>query len=128
MMIASWFLLVSAAAASTPEQDSAVDSLMDSKMEQAMENEHHALSLNAHEKGKMVEIVVSAQSADAVDVSYELAVAGTSSTRHKGSTRLESGADRVLSRVSIPQHVNWCAVLDVKQGDGSSYTLKQGVC
>jgi len=127
-MIAGWFLVMTAATGSAPEPGPAMDSNLESQWEQAMQDEQQAVRLSAHKEGEMVEIIVSGQSTDPMEVSYDLAVAGASSTRHKGSTRLESGSEKVLSRVRIPQHDKWCATLDVTQGDGTSYRLEQGGC
>lgn len=98
------------------------------QQEQIMVNQHRALSMTTQDNGDTTEIIVTAKTDDPVQVSYKLAVAGKSSTRHSGSTRLSSGPEQVISRVRITRDKDWCATLDVKQGDGLSYRLTNGPC
>ena len=126
MFIPSLLLLLSSI--SSLPSESVVSGKNFSESEEIMENQHRALTLTSQENGKMTEIIVTAQTDNPVQVSYKLAVAGDSSTRHSGSTRLSPGTDQVLSRVRIARAERWCATLDVKQGDGLAYRLTNGPC
>lgn len=86
-----------------------------------------ALKLERETRSGEVEIRVIGHSANAVEVSYHLDVKGNSTTRHSGRTRLKPGVEATLSRVKVSTSGDWCATLEVEQGD-DRYTLEEGSC
>lgn len=86
-----------------------------------------ALKLERETRSGEVEIRVIGHSDNAVEVSYHLDVKGNSTTRHSGRTRLKPGVEATLSRVKVSTDGDWCATLEVEQGE-DRYTLEEGSC
>jgi len=87
-----------------------------------------AIALQVQEDENSVEVEIVARSGIAQTVDYTIELVGSSRSRHRASTSVPANEDRVLSRLKTGYTENWCATLDVTEGDGTSYTLTAGDC
>jgi len=87
-----------------------------------------AIGLEVEENESSVEIQLVARSATTQRVEYAIELVGSSQSRHRGSTTISANERSVLSRLSTGFADTWCAIVDVTEGDGTSYTLTAGDC
>jgi hypothetical protein len=86
-----------------------------------------ALALEISETADgIIAVALKANSAVAQDVSYELQTSGSSSTTHKGSTRLTANQPATLSVIRFSASREWCVALRVNEQSGASYTIEKG--
>ena len=87
-----------------------------------------ALSLDVSEEAGRVEIQLIALSDRAQQVQYNVRLTGSSNANHSGDTGIPAGQRQVLSRLVTTYSDKWCAVVDVTEQSGMTYTLKAGDC
>lgn len=93
-----------------------------------MNEEARALALEVTDAGAHVELQLLAHSSRSQEVSYEIEVTGDSTTRHKGRTTLQAGAEAVLSTIRTSKSGDWCARVTVREEGREAYQILRGSC
>jgi hypothetical protein len=92
------------------------------------EESPRALSLDVATHGGMLEVRLTGLSEHAQAVSYSLEVTGTSTSRHRGSTRLAAGTQAVLSTLRTAAGEAWCVKLVAEEEGRAPYEVTRGTC
>jgi hypothetical protein len=85
-----------------------------------------ALELEVVDHGNAIEVRLHGHAAEARQVSYELEVTGTSTSRHRGSTSLAAGSPVVLSAMRVSVGESWCARLRAEEAGRAPYEILRG--
>jgi hypothetical protein len=93
-----------------------------------MSDAPRALSLDVETRDGMLEVRLTGLSAHAQGVSYSLEVTGTSTSRHRGSTRLAAGTEAVLSTMRTSAGADWCVKLIAEEEGRAPYEITRGAC
>jgi hypothetical protein len=92
-------------------------------------NEHPAaLTLDVRQHGDAIEVQLIGDAPTARQVSYELEVAGQSTSRHRGKTTLTANARTVLSTVRATAGNKWCVRLLAEEEGREPYEIIEGDC
>lgn len=86
------------------------------------------LTLEVAESADRVELKVTSDGSRSSAVEFSLEVSGTSTSRHRGKTTVSAGSGQTLATVRVNKSRNWCAVLEVSEEGGESYTDRHGAC
>lgn len=87
-----------------------------------------ALRLDVETRDGMLEVRLTGLSERAQGVSYSLEVTGTSTSRHRGSTRLAAGTQAVLSTLRTAAGEDWCVKLVAEEEGRAPYEVTRGTC
>lgn len=121
-MIAAIAALLAGAAATAPANSEIP------AMPQAASESPRALNLDVEMKGGMLEVRLTGLSPHAQAVSYSLEITGTSTSRHRGSTRLAAGTQAVLSTMRTSAGDDWCVKLVAEEEGRAPYEVIHGTC
>lgn len=94
----------------------------------AMSDTPRALSLDVETRDGMLEVRLTGLSDRAQGVSYSLEVTGTSTSRHRGATRLTAGTEAVLSTMRTSAGDDWCVKLVAEEEGRAPYEITRGTC
>lgn len=122
-MIASLAALLAAAATALPTARPETPA-----MPETMTEAPRALSLEVENRDGMLEVRLTGLSERAQGVTYALEVTGTSTSRHRGSTRLAAGTRAVLSTLRTPAGADWCVTLVAEEEGRAPYEVTRGSC
>ena len=90
--------------------------------------ETRAIAMQVEETEDAVIVELIATSAVAQHITYDIEVAGSSRSKHRGTTTISAKSDTVLSRFKVSHSGTWCASANVTEENGLNYTLKAGDC
>ena len=74
----------------------------------------------------LVELLAATQSERSVE--YDVEVTGASRSRHSGNRVIGPEQSSPLSRFRVAHRGEWCAVAQIREEGGESYTLEAGNC
>ena len=94
----------------------------------AMPEAPRALSLDVETRDGMLEVRLTGLSPRAQGVSYSLEVTGSSTSRHRGSTRLAADTPAVLSTLRTTAGEDWCVKLIAEEEGRAPYEVTRGSC
>lgn len=86
------------------------------------------VELRVTEAKEFVVIELLADSEREQRISYDIEVIGLSRSRHSGQSTVGPGTTPPISRIRISHSGDWCASVDVREENGTSYTLEAGPC
>lgn len=87
-----------------------------------------ALNLEVESKDGMLEVRLTGLSERAQAVTYALEVTGTSTSSHRGATRLAAGTEAVLSTLRTSAGADWCVKLVAEEEGRAPYEITRGSC
>ena len=74
----------------------------------------------------LVELLAATQTERSVE--YDVEVIGASRSRHSGKSAIGPEQSSPLSRFRVSHRGEWCAVAQIREEGGESYTLEAGNC
>ncbi len=102
--------------------------LIGSAMPMAANEPARAIFMEVEQTADTVIVTLRGQSSTSQQVSYELLLEGSSTSRHKGSTQLAAGRESVLSTMTMSAAGSWCVRAKIFEADGLSYEYAEGSC
>lgn len=87
-----------------------------------------ALTLDVDDRDGMIEVRLIGLSDRTQAVRYSLEISGTSTSRHRGSTKLTAGTQAVLSTMRTAAGDNWCVKLVAEEEGRAPYEVTHGTC
>lgn len=94
----------------------------------AMMNVPDALTLDVRNEADAIEVQLIGDSPRTQEVSYLLEVTGSSTSRHRGKTKLTANARTVLATVKASAGENWCVRLLAEEEGRPPYEIRKGRC
>jgi hypothetical protein len=94
----------------------------------AMTNVPDALTLDVRHEADAIEVQLIGDSPRAQEVSYILEVTGSSTSHHRGKTKLTANARTVLATVRASAGENWCVRLLAEEEGRAPYEIQKGRC
>ena len=84
------------------------------------------MRVTEEDQAVLVELLAATQSERAVE--YDIEVTGASRSRHSGKSVVGPAQTSPLSRFRVSHRGEWCAIAQIREDDGESYTLEAGSC